>query len=46
MLKYFLQRFPKGYTKKPLQKVDLPHIKLELRGLNYQTPLYTDCMLK
>jgi hypothetical protein len=48
MLEYFLQRRPKKYcNKKSLQRVDfLLHIKLKLRGLNYQTPFYADCTLK
>jgi hypothetical protein len=29
-----------------LQKVDLLHIELELRGLNYKTPFYAGCILK
>ena len=33
MLGHFLQRSPKDYTKKFLQRVDLLHIVLKLRGL-------------
>ena len=40
MLEYFLQRFPKDCTKNPLQRTNLLHIRLKLRGLNYQTPFY------
>ena len=46
MLEYFLQCCPKDCIKKFLQRVDLTHIELELRGLNYQTPFCTDCILK
>jgi hypothetical protein len=46
MLNYFLQRCPKDCTKKPLQRVDLLHIELKLRVLNYKTPVYADCILK
>ena len=40
------KRCPKYCTKKSLQKVNLLHIELELRGVNYQTPFYADCILK
>jgi hypothetical protein len=46
MLEYFLQLCHKDCTKRSLQRVDLLHIKLKLRGLNYQTPFYADCILK
>jgi hypothetical protein len=47
LLEHCLQRYPpKGCTKKNLQKVNLLQIKLELRGLNYHTPFYADCILK
>ena len=46
MLERFLQRCPKGFTKRSLQRVDLLRIELELRWLNYQTPFYADCVLK
>ena len=46
MLEHFSQRFPKGCTEKYLQKIDLLHVKLKLRGLNYQTPFYEDCVLR
>jgi hypothetical protein len=46
MLEYFLQRCPKDCTRKPLQRTNLLHIRLELRDLNYQTPFYADCILK
>ena len=46
-VEHFLQRFPKDCnTKKSLQRIDLLHFKLELRGLNYQTPFYAGCILK
>jgi hypothetical protein len=35
MLEYFLQHCSKDCNKNPLQRVDLLHIELELRGLNY-----------
>jgi hypothetical protein len=46
MLQHFLQRFPKDCTKRVVQKIELLHFKLKLRGLNYQTPFYADCILK
>jgi hypothetical protein len=46
MLEYFSQRYPTDCTKKILQKVGSPVIELELRGPNYQTPFYADCILK
>jgi hypothetical protein len=46
MLERFLQRCPKDCAKNFLQRVDLLHFELELRGLNYQTPFYADCILK
>jgi hypothetical protein len=46
MLEYCLQRCPKDCGKKLLQRVDLLHIELELRSLNYKTPFYVDCILK
>ena len=46
LLEYFSQRCPKDCTKKALQRVDLLHIELEFRALNYQTPFYADCILK
>jgi hypothetical protein len=46
MLEYFLQRCPKDCTKKFLLRIDLLHIELELRDLNYQTPFYAGCTLK
>ena len=46
MLEYFLQRWPKDCTKTPLQRTNLLYIRLELLGLNYQTPSYADCTLK
>jgi hypothetical protein len=45
-VEYFLQRCPKDCTINPLQRANLLHIKLELRGLNYQTPFYANCTLK
>jgi hypothetical protein len=45
MLEYFLQRCRKDRTKWFLQRVDLLHIKLKLRDLNYQTPFFADCIL-
>ena len=38
MLEYFLQHCPKDCIKKLLQRINLPHIRLGLRDLNYQTP--------
>jgi hypothetical protein len=46
MLEYILQRCPKDCTRKPLQRANLLHIRLELRDLNYQTPFYAECTLK
>jgi hypothetical protein len=46
ILEYFLQRYSKDCARKPLQTTNLLHIRLELRGLNYQTPFYADCILK
>jgi hypothetical protein len=46
MLEYFLQHCPNDCIKRPLQKVDLLQIQLELRGVNYQTPFYADRILK
>ena len=47
MLGYVLRYYcPKDCNKKILQGVDLLHIELGLRGLNYQTPFYIDCVLK
>ena len=46
MLEYFLQRCPKDCTEKFLQRADLLHIELELRGLNYKTPFYAEFILK
>ena len=45
-VEHFLYRCSKGCTKKFLQKVNLLHIDLELRALNYQTQLYVDGILK
>ena len=45
-VRYVLQRCPKDCTKKFLQRIDLLHIELELRGLNYKTPLYANCIIK
>jgi hypothetical protein len=46
MLKYFLQSCLNNCTKKSIQGVDLLNTELGLRGLNYQTPFYADCILK
>ena len=46
MLEYFVQRCPKDCTRQSPQKVNLLHIQLKLRGLNYQTPFYAYCILK
>ena len=46
MSENFLQRYPKDCIRKPLQGANLLHIRLELRGLNYQTPFYADYILK
>jgi hypothetical protein len=46
MLEHFLQRFPKDCTKKFLRGIGLLHVKLELQGLNYETPFYADCILE
>ena len=46
MLEYFLQRYLKDCTWKPLQRTNLLHIRLKLRDLNYQTPFYAECTLK
>jgi hypothetical protein len=46
MLEYFLQRYLKDYTRNPLQRTNLLHIRLKLRDLNYQTPFYEDYILK
>jgi hypothetical protein len=47
MLEYFLQRCcPKDCTRNPLQRTNLLHIRLKLRGLNNQTPFYADYILK
>ena len=46
MLEYFLQRRPKGCTKKSFQRVDLLHTELKALGQNYQTPFYADRILK
>ena len=45
-MEYFLQRCVEDYIEKFLQGVDLLHIELELRRLNYETPFYADCTLK
>jgi hypothetical protein len=47
MLEYFLQHFPNDCTKKkPFQLYIYCIIRLVLRDLNCQTPLYADCILK